>query len=132
MHQRSLLLANLRLLFTVILSDALQQVLKARQAMPRLGWEIRTAKKRLLGVVGKKYGQWPAAGVLGQDLLGQLVDFVQIGALFTVDFNVDEQLVHKRRCSVVLEGLMRHHMTPVTGCVANRQQNRLAGVPCQL
>jgi hypothetical protein len=65
----------------------------------------------------------------GQGLDGLHVDLVDVGTLLPVDLDVDEQLVHQR-CDVgVLERLVRHHVAPVTGRVAHREQDRLVITP---
>ena len=58
---------------------------------------------------------------------GGHVDLVDVGALFAVDLYIHEQIVHDR-CSVgVFEALMGHHMAPVTGCVADGEENGPVG-----
>src|SRR5262249_13307417 len=42
-----------------------------------------------------------------------------------VYFYTNEQLVHHRRGGGMLEALVRHHVAPVAGAVADRQQDRL-------
>jgi hypothetical protein len=68
-------------------------------------------------------GHRPAT--LPGDGLGRLhVDGVDVGAFFAVDLDVDEVGVH-HRCDVrILEGLMRHHVAPVAGGIADGQQYR--------
>ena len=46
-------------------------------------------------------------------LNGIHVNLIEIRALFTIDFNVDEILVHQLRNLFVLERLVFHHVTPV-------------------
>ena len=53
------------------------------------------------------------------------VDPVHVGPLLAVDLDVDEALVHQRRDLRVLERLVRHHVAPVAGRVADREQDRL-------
>jgi hypothetical protein len=53
-----------------------------------------------------------------------VVDRVDVGALLAVDLDVDEALVHERRDDRVLEGLVLHHVAPVAGGVADREQDR--------
>src|SRR3546814_15442414 len=50
-----------------------------------------------------------------------------VRALLAVDLDVDEQPVHLAGDVGVLERLVRHHVAPVAGGVAHRQQHRLAG-----
>src|SRR5919197_619807 len=60
---------------------------------------------------------------------GVHVDRVHVRALLAVDFDVDEALVHESSRLVVLEGLVCHHVAPVTGGVADREQDRLVLLP---
>ena len=68
--------------------------------------------------------QRPAA-VAGHRLDGVHVDRVDVGALLAVDLDADEVLVHQRRDLGVLEGLALHHVAPVAGGVADRDEDRL-------
>ena len=61
-----------------------------------------------------------------------LVDLVDVGALFAVDFDVHEQRVHDRRGLRILERLVSHDVAPMAGGIANRQQNRLVLFACKL
>ncbi len=60
-----------------------------------------------------------------QHLLRKLINLVQVGTFLSIDFDVDEQFVHQLRGASVFEGLVRHHMAPVAGRVADRQKNGL-------
>jgi hypothetical protein len=55
----------------------------------------------------------------------ELIDRVEIGALLAIDLDVDEELVHERCRLGILEALMGHDVTPVTGGIADREQDRL-------
>ena len=66
-------------------------------------------------------GQPPLAG---HRLHGLHVDRVDVRALLAVDLDADEVLVHERRGLGVLEGLALHHVAPVAGGVADREQDR--------
>ena len=68
-------------------------------------------------------GHRPAA-VAGHRLHRLHVDRVDVGALLAVDLDVDEVLVHVGGGLVVLEGLALHHVAPVAGRVADREQDR--------
>src|SRR3546814_5826767 len=59
----------------------------------------------------------------------RLIDRVEIGPLLAVDFDVDETLVHQPGDALVLEPLMRHDVAPVTGGVADREDDRLVLAP---
>ena len=52
------------------------------------------------------------------------VDRVEVGPLLAVDLDADEVLVHQRRRRGVLERLVLHHVAPVAGGVADREQDR--------
>jgi hypothetical protein len=75
-----------------------------------------------LGV--EEHGHRPTAAA-GHGLHGLHVDGVDVGPLLAVDLHVHEALVHDRRHRVVLERLVRHHVTPVARRVADREQDRL-------
>ena len=55
------------------------------------------------------------------------VDLIDVRPLLAIDFDVDEQLVHDARGGVVLKTLVRHDVAPVTGRIADREQDRPAG-----
>ena len=77
-------------------------------------------------------GHRPAA-VAGHRLHRLHVDRVDVGALLAVDLDADEVLVHVGGGRLVLEGLALHHVAPVAGRVADREQDRpvLASRPRQ-
>ena len=54
------------------------------------------------------------------------VDLVDVGPLFAIDFDVDEQLVHHARRFVVLKALVRHDMAPVAGRVPTESSTGLS------
>ena len=102
-------------------STAWQQLHEARTPGHRLGGEVGAAEERL-AVGGHEDRHRPAARA-GHRLGGLHVDGVDVGSLLAVDLHVDEQLVHHRRGRRVLEGLVGHHVAPVAGRVADRQQD---------
>ena len=55
--------------------------------------EIRAAKERPVIIVCQEHGQRPTAGPLRQHLLRDLIDAIDVGSLFAVDFDVDEAFV---------------------------------------
>ena len=65
------------------------------------------------------------APVTGDGLHGLHVDGVDVRALFTIDLHVHEQVVHDARGGLILERLVRHHVTPVTRGVPDAEQDRL-------
>ncbi len=105
------------------LDDRLHDHPEARHALARLGREVGAAVERdAVGV--QERGQRPAA-VAGDALHGLHVDRVEVGALLAVHLDGDEVGVHERRGVVVLERLALHHVAPVAGRVADREQDRL-------
>jgi len=77
-------------------------------------------------------GHRPAART-GERLRGLHEHRVEVGALLAVDLDGDEVGVHQRGHVRVGERLVRHHMAPMAGGVAHRQQDRTIGGPglCQ-
>ena len=105
------------------LGDRLQHLAEARHPLARLGREVGAAVERhALGV--EEHVQRPAA-VAGHRLHRLHVDRVDVGALLAVDLDADEVLVHELRRLGVLERLVLHHVAPVAGRVADREQDRL-------
>jgi hypothetical protein len=68
-------------------------------------------------------GHRPAA-LPGEGLHGLHVDSVDVGTLLPVHLHADEIRIHVRRGVSVLEGLALHHVAPVTGRIADREQDR--------
>ena len=94
-----------------------------RQPVPRLGREVRAAEERL--ALGSQEDRQRPAAVAGHRHHRVHVDRVHVGPLLAIDLDVDEALVHQRRRLLVLERLVRHHVAPVAGRVADREQDRL-------
>jgi len=70
----------------------------------------------------------PAAGA-GECLSGFHEHRIEVGTLLTVDLDGDEVRVHQRRDVRVGERLVRHHVAPVAGGVADGKQDRTVGGP---
>ena len=86
-------------------------------------WEIGTTKK--WSPVGQtKDIERPTARLLDH-LYRFHVDLIHIRTLFAVHFHTDEVLIHQLGNIVTLKTLMRHHMTPVAGRIADRNQQWL-------
>ena len=68
-------------------------------------------------------GHRPAA-LTRHRLRGRHVDRVHVGALLAVHLDRDVARVHQRGDALVLERLVRHHVTPVAGRVADGDQHR--------
>ena len=84
--------------------------------------KVGAAEERLAGR-GQQAGHRPAA-MAGHRRGRRHVDRVDVGPLLAVDLDRDEPLVQDRRHLGVLEGLVRHHVAPVAGGVADAQQHR--------
>ncbi len=100
-----------------------QHVGEGGPAVFRLLREISAAPERL-ALRREEHRQRPAA-LLAEVMQRRHIDLVDVGPLLAVDLDVDEQLVHHRRDARVFEQLVRHHMAPVAGRIADREQDRL-------
>src|SRR5581483_2304941 len=109
------------------LRDRREHPREARHPVPVLRGEVRAAVER--DTVGREEDRHRPAAVPGHRLHGLHVDRVDVGALLTVDLDVDEALVHEPRDLVVLERLALHDVAPVTGRVADREEDRPVGLP---
>ncbi len=107
------------------ISHLLAQAREAGQAVARRFREIGAAEKRR-AVRREEHRQRPAAGAAGQHLVGGLVDLVEVGPLLAIHLDVHEEAVHHRRHLRILEGFVGHDMAPVTGRIADGEQDRLA------
>ena len=96
-HERVVLRAQLLALRVVVLRHALEDGGEGGHAVTRLVRKIRAAEEGLVIVVRQEHGQRPAAATLREHLVRKLVDLVEVGALFAIDLDVDEQPVHERR-----------------------------------
>ena len=103
--------------------EPLQHVGEARPAPAPGRREVGAAPERL-AVGRQEHGQRPAA-LLAHHVQRPHVDGVDVGAFLAIDLDVDEIAVHQGGDRVVLEALMRHHVAPVAGGVADGQEDRL-------
>ena len=102
--------------------DALENLPERRPAPARLGRPVGAAVHRLaVGI--EEHGHGPAA-LLAQGVQRGHVDVVDVRPLLAIDLHIDEQLVHPIGGLGVLEQLVRHHVAPVAGGVADREQDR--------
>ena len=122
--QRVGVLPHLALLVAIDARDLLQHLGEGRAAVARLFRKVGAAPERLC-VGGEEHGERPAA-LLAELVQRRHVDGVDVGALLAVDLDVDEEVVHHGSGLVVLEALMRHHVAPMAGGVADREQDRLS------
>ena len=103
-------------LITPGLGDAQDQLLEA------VAGQVGAGEERLL-VRGHEHGHRPAA-LAGHGLGRGHVHRVDVGALLAVHLDRDRVLVEQGRGGRVLERLVGHHVAPVAGGVADREQDR--------
>ena len=130
-HHRSGASAQLGLVIAVVVGDMSEQIAKRGHAMAGLGRKIGAGVERPLIVVHQKHRQRPATAATAEHLLCQLVELVDVRPLFAIDLDIDEALVHERRRGFILEGFVRHYVAPVTGGIADREQNGFVLAPRQ-
>ena len=68
----------------------------------------------------------------GHDLDRVHVDLVNVRPFLAVHLDRDKVIVEQLRDLLILEALTFHHMAPVTCRVANRQEDRLIGLSCEI
>ena len=102
--------------------DALEHLAERRHAVARLVREVGAAVERP-AVRGQEDRHRPAAAA-GHRLDRRHVDLVEVGPLLAIDLDRDEVVVEIARRRLVLERLALHHVAPVTGRVADGQEDR--------
>jgi hypothetical protein len=122
LHQRGAIGLDLLRLFAEQPRDLAQHVDEGRLAVTRRLGKVGAAPDRLAGG-RQKHGQRPAA-MFPKMMQRRHVDLIDVGPLLAIDFDVDEQLVHHARGSVILKTLMRHDVAPMTRRIADREQDR--------
>ena len=120
-HQAPGLLADVVALRPPGLGHGEQELGERRHAMARLRGEVRPCIERL-AVRGQEHRHRPAA-LAGHRDGGVHVEGVDVGPLLAIDLDVDEVLVHQSRRGRALERLVRHHVAPVAGAVADREED---------
>ena len=105
--------------------DRVQDIDKTRHVVALVPGEVRAAPEGFCVPI-EEHRQRPAA-LLTEAMQRAHVDRVDVGTLFAIDFDVDEELVHHLRGAGVLKAFMRHHMAPVASRVADGEQDGLAG-----
>jgi len=105
------------------LADRGQHPREAGPADPIPRREIGAREERL-EVVGQEQRVGPAA-LMGEELRGGHVDLVEVGTLLAVELDRDEAGVELARDLRVGEALALHHVAPVAGGVAHREEDRL-------
>jgi len=108
-----------------------QQVPECGEAVAWLIGKIGPNEKRGLVLRGQEDRQRPASRSLSQQLMGRLIDLVQVRPLLPVHLDIDVELIHQLCGLRIIERLMGHHVTPVAGRVANGEQDRAPRTPGQ-
>jgi hypothetical protein len=105
------------------LGDRVQHFGPRGHAMAGIGREVGASVEReLLGC--EEHVQRPAAAT-GHPLDGLHVEGVDVRALLAIDLHAHEAFVHQAGRAGILEGLVRHHVTPMAGGIADRYEHRL-------
>jgi len=91
-------------------------------------WREISAGVKRLEIGRDEYVVRPATAARHQ-LGGRHVEFIHVRALLPVDLDADDRLVHQLGDLRILKDLPFHHMAPITGGIANGDQNRLIFLP---
>src|SRR6185437_10674496 len=113
----------------VVVRDPREHVPECRQAVARLLREVRAAEERSAVPGREEHRERPAARAARDQVLGDLIDSVDIGPLLPIDLDVDEALVEQARRLLVLEAFLLENRAPVAGGVADGEVNRLVFGP---
>ena len=100
-----------------------QHLVEAGHAAAQPRRPVRAAEERL--PLGRQEHRQRPAALAGHHLHRFHVDLVQVGTLLAVHLDPDEVLVQQPGDLRVLEALVGHHVAPVAGRVADRQEDRL-------
>src|SRR5215213_3075340 len=96
--------------------------------MPRRWRKVGTGVEGL-AVGGEKNAHWPAA-LPSQGLGGLHVDRIHIGPFLAINLDRNKVIIDHGRGLGVLEGLVCHHVTPVTRGVPDRKKDRHLPLGC--
>ena len=102
--------------------DALEHLAERRHPVARLVRVVGAAVERT--ALGGQEDRHRPATATGHRLDRRHVDLVEVGPLLAVDLDRHEPVVQVARRRLVLERLALHHVAPVTGRVADRQEDR--------
>jgi len=103
--------------------DAREECVEAGASASIL-WRKVGTREEGLSLRGEKDGHGPTAGSVERDG-GRHVDLIEIGALFSVDFDRNEVLIEQLSDACVFEGLALHDVTPMARRVADTQKDGL-------
>ena len=97
-----------------------------QQSRPPVATPLRDVggRKERLFVGRHDDGQRPAA-VPRHHLADGHVEVVDVGPLLAIHLDVDERIVQQTGDLFILKRLVRHHVAPVAGRIADRQEDRL-------
>jgi hypothetical protein len=112
-----------RTIFAEHLGDAREQGREARPPVGVARREVGAGEERAL--IGRQEHRHRPAAVAAHGDRGCHVHTVEIGALFAVNLDAHEVLVHQGGDLLVLERLALHHVAPMAGRVADAQQDGL-------
>ena len=118
---------DLRALREPRLVDPRQHVGEPGTPEARVGREVRAAEERAQ-VGGEEHVEGPSAAHAHR-LHGRHVDAIHVGPLLPVHLDGNEPSVEQFRHRVVLERFALHHVAPVAGGVADREEDRLLLAP---
>ena len=104
--------------------DGLEHILKPRPAVGIRRWKIGATPEGLAAGI-EEHGQRPSA-LFAEKGEGRLIYLVDIGPFLPVHLDIDKEIIHQRRGLLILEAFVGHHMAPVTGGIADAEQDRLA------
>ena len=91
-----------------------------------MGWPVGSPEKGL-ELRRQKNTHRPAAAARVHHHHGVHVDLIQVGTLFSINLDADEIVIEQLRNRRALKTLVLHHVTPVTGGITDRQEDRFLG-----
>ena len=100
-----------------------EHVAETRHSAPAPRRPVGAAEERLL--FGREEDRHRPSALAGHRLHGLHIDLVQVRPLLAIDFDADEIAVQALRDGRVLETLVGHHVAPVAGRIADREEDRL-------
>ncbi len=115
-------------IFGPIIGNLRQQRAETRPAPAIFRWEIGAGEKRLL-IRRQKHRHRPAPLAVVHRHRRRHVNLVEIRPFLAIHFDADKMAIHDGGDRRVFKRLPLHHMAPVTGRVADRQQDRLVRRP---
>src|SRR5438132_11321950 len=113
---------------SIRVSYGLENAQKSGPVVSIIRWKIRASKDRLAGWQ-QENRQWPAAAAR-HHLYCSHVDLIKIRTFLAINFDAYEVVIHDLRYRGIFEGFMFHYMTPVTGGIADAQQDQLVFFCC--